>query len=151
MARGIGDALTELASRLAELGLVEAALQAAHEIGDEGDRARALAELGHVKEAPLGRLPEFGRVEESLEVAREIEDDWVRARSLARLAPQLAELPQIQVVPLWAKTLRLSETRLRSSLLAELGALAPVIDALGGSEAIAETCRAIHDVGRWWP
>jgi hypothetical protein len=41
--------------------------------------------------------------------------------------------------------------RSRSELLADLAALAPVIAALGGPEAIAETCRAIEDVGRWWP
>jgi len=34
---------------------------------------------------------------------------------------------------------------------ADLPALAPVIAALGGAEAVAETCRAIQDVGRWWP
>jgi len=27
----------------------------------------------------------------------------------------------------------------------------PVIAKLGGAEAVAETFRAIQDVGRWWP
>ena len=36
-------------------------------------------------------------------------------------------------------------------LMADLRALAPVISALGGSEAVGETFRAIQDVGRWWP
>ena len=39
----------------------------------------------------------------------------------------------------------------RKELLANLCALAPVIAALGGPEALAETFRAIQDVGRWWP
>ena len=30
-------------------------------------------------------------------------------------------------------------------------ALEPVIAALGGLEALAETAQAIIDVGRWWP
>jgi len=34
---------------------------------------------------------------------------------------------------------------------ADLPALEPVIAALGGVEAVAETCRAIQDVGQWWP
>jgi len=34
---------------------------------------------------------------------------------------------------------------------ADLPALAPVIAALGGVEAVVETFRAIQDVGRWWP
>ncbi|HUX77494.1 MAG TPA: hypothetical protein VMY40_12750 [Anaerolineae bacterium] len=29
--------------------------------------------------------------------------------------------------------------------------LAPVIIALGEAETVAETTRAIQDVGRWWP
>jgi hypothetical protein len=32
-----------------------------------------------------------------------------------------------------------------------LAALSPVIEALGGREAIEETAQAILDVGRWWP
>jgi len=33
----------------------------------------------------------------------------------------------------------------------DLIALVPVLTALGGAEAVAETIRAIQDVGRWWP
>ena len=36
-------------------------------------------------------------------------------------------------------------------LLMDLSALVPVLAALGGAEAVAETFRAIQDVGRWWP
>jgi hypothetical protein len=60
-------------------------------------------------------------------------------------------LPRAQALRLWRETLQLSATRSRRELLADLAALAPVITALGGAEAIAETCRAIEDVGRWWP
>lgn len=41
--------------------------------------------------------------------------------------------------------------RIRKALLSDLAALEPVIATLGGAEAVAETCRAIQDVGRWWP
>jgi hypothetical protein len=67
------------------------------------------------------------------------------------VAPRLAALPPEKAHPLWAETLRLSATRSRSELLADLAAFAPVIAALGGAEAIEETGRAIEDAGRWWP
>jgi hypothetical protein len=90
-------------------------------------------------------------VEEALAAARRIGDDEDRARALAELAPRLAALPQAKALPLWGEALQLSAARSRRGLLADLAALAPVIAALGGPEAITETCRAIEDVGRWWP
>ena len=74
-----------------------------------------------------------------------------RAQPLAALSPQLARLCRDEIRPFWEETLRLSATRSRRDLLTDLAALAPVIFALGGPEAIEETCRAIEDVGRWWP
>ena len=41
--------------------------------------------------------------------------------------------------------------RTRKDLLSDLDALVPAIARLGGEKAIAETFRAIQDVGRWWP
>jgi len=91
-------------------------------------------------------------VEEALEVAREIEHEWGdRARALAALAPKLAKLNRGKLLPLWEKTLRFSSTHSRADLLADLDAVAPIIAALGGAEAICESCRAIQNVGRWWP
>jgi tetratricopeptide (TPR) repeat protein len=143
VARGIGDAeardsaLAELAPRLAQAGRREQALDAARAIGHEGSRAVALAALGEVEEA--------------LELAWGIGDEGARARALAELAPRLAALPHAEAFPLWAETLQLSATRSRREFLGDLAALASVIAALGGPDAIEETCRAIEDVGRWWP
>ena len=53
--------------------------------------------------------------------------------------------------PLWNATLQLAATRTRKELLSDFRALVPVLATLGGAEAVAETCRAIQDVGRWWP
>ncbi len=39
----------------------------------------------------------------------------------------------------------------RDQLLQDLGALAPLIQRLGGQEAVGETLCAILDVSRWWP
>ncbi len=130
-------ALAELSPDLTEPGHVEEALALARRIGDEWARASALASLGQVGEA--------------LEVARGIGPEGTRAQILAALAPRVAAMAQAEVLPLWRETLRFSAKRSRRDLLADLAALAPVIATLGGPEAIAETCRAIEDVGRWWP
>jgi len=111
----------------------------ARQISFEEDRADVLAALG--------------RVDEAFEVARGITDGYAadRARAFAKLAPQLAALHRERCLPLWQETLELSATRSRQELLADVAALAPVVVALGGPESVEETCRAIHDVGRWWP
>ena len=145
--RGVRDraqALVALVPRLAELGQVEQALEVARGIGDESDRTLMPAAL-------VSRLADLGRVEQALEVARGIGDSKERARALAALAPKLAKLIRAQVLPLWEETLRFSSTHSRADLLADLDALAPIIAALGGAEAICESCLAIQDVGRWWP
>ncbi len=136
--------LAALVSPLANLGRVEEALEVARGIGDEWKRANALAGL-------VPRLADLGRVEEALEVARGIGDESHRAQALAALAPKLAKLNRGKLLPLWEETLRFSSTHSRADLLADFDALAPIIAALGGAEAICESCRAIQDVGRWWP
>jgi hypothetical protein len=81
----------------------------------------------------------------------------LRARALPALVPRLATLPRPGLSRLWleqqdgANLLRFLARCTRADLLADLRALAPVIAALGGEEAVAETFRAIQDVGRWWP
>lgn len=50
-----------------------------------------------------------------------------------------------------AETLPVLARRTRQDLLSDLESLAPVIHALGGEPAAAETFRAIQDVARWWP
>jgi len=133
-------ALAALAERLPEL--LPEALAAAREIKNEYHRAEALTALAE-------RLPEL--LPEALAAAREIESEWFRAPVLTALAPRLTELPRPDLYPLWDKTLPVLARRTRPDLLADLRALVPVIHALGGGEAIAETARAIQDVARWWP
>ena len=139
-------ALAALAPRLAPTERDQAlreALEAARAIEDEGFRSAALAALApHLTALLLG---------EALEAARAIEDEGFRSAALAALAPRLAELPPSTLYPLWSKTIRLSATRTREGLLGDLCALVSVLAALGGTEATAETFRAIQDVGRWWP
>ncbi|MDQ7028703.1 MAG: hypothetical protein Q9O62_02445 [Ardenticatenia bacterium] len=71
-----------------------------------------------------------------------------RAEVLAGLAPRLAQRPREQLYPLWQETLHMLAARTRRDLLADLGALEPVIAALGGAEAVEETFRANPGRGR---
>jgi hypothetical protein len=140
-------ALTSLAPHLPE-GLLGEALGAARELPEQerfsvSPRVEALTGLiPHLPEALLG---------EALAAAREIGDTDGRAKVLAGLPPHLARLPRQRLYPLWRETLPILAARTRKDLLADLHALGPVIAALGGEEGVAETFRAIQDVGRWWP
>ena len=173
------EALVGLAPRLAGLGYPEEALAAAREIESEWRRAKALAGLApHLTEpereqaleealsaareieseyerakALLGLAPYLPEalLRETLTVAREIKSKGRRAEVLAGLASHLAQLPCQHLYPLWQETLPVLAARTRKDLLADLCALEPVIAALGGAQAVAETFRAIQDVGRWWP
>ncbi len=120
------------------------ALEAARAIGDEWSRSQALAALApHL--APRRRSARRWRRRGPSGTSES------RSEVLAALAPRLAELPPATLSPLWSRTIRLSATRTREGLLGDLCALVPVLAALGGAEATAETFRAIQDVGRWWP
>ena len=143
-------ALAALAPRLAELGHPAEALEAARAIRNEGywspalaARSQALAALAPHLTAPL--------LGEALAAARAIGYERGPSEALAALAPRLAELPPATLSPLWSKTIRLLATRTRRNLLRDLIALVPLLTALGGAEAVAETACAIQDVGRWWP
>ena len=70
---------------------------------------------------------------------------------LAALAPHLVSLPRNTLPSVWCETLQILARRTRIDLLTDLHALMSVVVSLGGSKAIIETCRAIQDVGRWWP
>ena len=76
---------------------------------------------------------------------------YTRAITFKKLVPHLTELPRPDLYPLWDETLPVLARRTRRDLLADLRALVPVIHALDGEAAIAETFRAIQDTARWWP
>lgn len=111
--------------------------------GSIDDRGEAMVKL--VSHLPESFLPEaFG-------IACNIGPGYPRMGSLATLAPRLAELPPSKLYPLWQRALHTLAARSRQDLLVDVRALEPVINALGGEEAVVETFRAIQDVGRWWP
>ncbi len=85
-------------------------------------------------------------------MAGSIEDDKHRSKALATLAPQLAVLSSAtRILREPREALPILAERTRKQLLADLGALVPVIEALGGAEAVEEAVQAVQDVGWWWP
>jgi hypothetical protein len=144
--------LVELAPHLPagerEVWLAEA-LAATREMKYEESRAEALAALApHLPAELMGK---------ALVATRRMVNERRRAAALAALAPYLAAFPRPALGRWWleeqqgANLLHFLARRMRRNLLADLAALAPVIHALGDEDAIAETFRAIQDVGRWWP
>jgi hypothetical protein len=69
---------------------------------------------------------------------------------LVELGPHLAKLPSEVLFEPWAESLRRA-SRSRRPVLQELEALADVIAALGGRDAVADVVAAVEDVDRWWP
>jgi hypothetical protein len=63
-------------------------------------------------------------------------------------------MSKLRVIPIFCLTprsLRLLACRDRKHLLKDISELSSVIIAVGGSEALAQTARAITEVGRQWP
>ncbi len=112
-------------------------------INYEGWRADALVALAlHLRGDML---------EEALALVCDFEFDGWRAEALTGLVPRLAELSPSDLTSLWQEMLPLLVRRTRRGLLSDLRTLLPILVALGGVDAVAETFRAIQDVGRWWP
>jgi hypothetical protein len=145
------EILVELVSQLVEANYSpERVLAAVWGIRDREKRAAALAKLTpHLSEPEQEQA-----LREALRAARELEIERSRAEVLARLAPYLAQWANrdsLAACAAWQETLPILARRTRPDLLSDLRALSSLIAALGGEEAIAETFRAIQDVGRWWP
>lgn len=129
-------------------------LAAARETGDEQRQALALTGL-----AP--HLPPEQREEalvEALAAAHTIGDERKHAAALAGLTTHLAAWAQAQperTYPAACATLRALAVRPRLAFLQDLRALRPFFLVLlpesAQPQAVAETFRAIQDVGRWWP
>jgi hypothetical protein len=113
-------------------------------------RIEALLELTPYLPDPF----QLEALSEALATARKIVDADERSEVIAKLASPLAELAEYSppvLYPVWSETLHVLATRTRRDLLSDLHTLEPVLSALGGTEAVTETFRAIQDVGRWWP
>jgi hypothetical protein len=74
-----------------------------------------------------------------------------RAGYIRTIVPALAALPRPSATRLLGRLLHPPSPRPRQAMLWELRVLGPVLTAVGGPEAAAETRVAIADVRRWWP
>ncbi len=142
------DALVELIGRLAELGHYEEALTTAQKIELDWRRAEVLARLA----AHLSEPEREPVLQKALDIAQKL--GWTSeglAKDLVTLTSRLSDPPSATLHLFWHSLLPILARRTRQDMLANIGVLAPTIVTLGGEEAIAETFRAIQDVGRWWP
>jgi hypothetical protein len=136
----------------ASLGLPDAetaiflkeALDSAERIASEHGRARELADLApYLTEDLLLR---------AVEAAYGIRNTSDRVDALAGLAPNVAAKVQWhRLCAFWQDAFPSTQTRSRADLLAQLGALAPVLSAVGGVGAVVEAVSAVDDAARWWP
>jgi hypothetical protein len=118
------EAIAELSIKLAEQEYFEESLAVAEMIRNEVSRAEALVNLASRFPIPKPLL------------AKILATAWETPKS----EPYPAQLPDDEPARLT-----------RADLLDNLCRMAPIIATLGGLEAVAETYRAIQDVGRWWP
>src|SRR5262249_42620928 len=140
------EGLAALAPHLPE-SLLTQALETARAMEYESSRSVALAVLApHLQESLWSEV-----LVQTLEAATAIQDEYSRSLALAALAPRLGTSEVSCLLPLWEQTLPILASRTRKDLLADLCSLLPIIVRLGGAQAVAETFRAIQDVGRWWP
>lgn len=167
-------ALSEILSRLSD---PQRALLLAGQIKDRESRDRALAGISHNISQHMVALEVCGQIEDeytrginfakiafrlseqkksgvlkkAINTISEIEDEDLREQGLVEIVPYLLELKPSNLHSIWSEMLHTSSQKTRSGLLSDIGALVPIILALGGEEALLETARAIQDVGRWWP
>ena len=120
--------------------LLTSALEAARAIGSESFRARALQGL-----AP--HLPEQ-LFPAALEAARAIGSEYYRAEVLQALTARLTSL-SIEL-GLWEKILHYLTSINRLHFIENLPQLAPLIQKLGGIEALRDIPKVIGEVSQWW-
>ena len=150
-ARGIGDVDVRAEALLGMTAfrpeLLQESLTLARQVKDIEFRGKLLTDLAL-------DLCATGHLREALAAALQIGDVEKRSRVLQELVPSLVkrlkEHPHAAMA-LWQDTLHACASRPRKNLLVELQDLSPFVAALGGEDSIAETRRAIQDVGRWWP
>jgi hypothetical protein len=75
----------------------------------------------------------------------------LRADALAALSKRLPVLPKADLYLIWRDSLHLLAGCARDDLLWDLGALAPVVRALGVEDTPAGAIGTVDRIARWWP
>lgn len=123
------------------------ALNIATTIDEQFRRNETLEEL-------VSRLGQIGCYYEALVGASRFDVDEYRHKALADMASHWATRIEQDCTAghkIWQEAFPLLADCSRPTLLRSLAALASVILALGGEEAVSEIIQAIQDVSRWWP
>jgi hypothetical protein len=110
-----------------------------------GDEAKTTALTSIVLHLPASLLSD------ALGYVLNFRDAEGRTEACAHLSRRSVQVPDSDWTTFWSRYLRSLAAQSRQEALASLGTLSPLIANLGSVAAIAETFRAIQDVGRWWP
>jgi hypothetical protein len=92
-----------------------------------------------------------GAASEALSWAIEIDDASDRRERLDKIIARFHHLPHSELYTLWRRTLHSLALRKRENLLADISAIAPLAEVLGGTAALIEIARALEDTTEWWP
>lgn len=75
-----------------------------------------------------------------------------RRDRVMKLVPQLASAVSVsELYDRWREALAVAATRSRDHFLADTAALAPMLAAIGGPDAVTEVAQAVRDIEAWWP
>lgn len=133
----------EFTRRCAQLGYVDYALVLADTAPDNAPTEELRSELAV-------QCAKSGRGDEALLRALRINDLELRTRTLKMVAGLALELPVERLRTCWCEMLRRMAQRPRKETVSDLSALAPLIKALGGAEALAQVKLVIQEVSRCW-
>jgi hypothetical protein len=139
--------LSQLCTRIAELGRGQDVLSHAQNIKNPFWRANALRAIAsHIHEGVQDSV-----WREMLAATQQIEDTKEYSKMIATLSPQLATWPLSPLHAVWRDIIPRLASGTRQYLVPNLCCLTPVLATLGGKEAPVELLHAIEDVYRWWP
>jgi hypothetical protein len=82
--------------------------------------------------------------------ALQIRDRYLRMLAIGRISPALHQLPREELLTLWRNASPVSRQSTRRQAFAFVTALAPLVHALGGEEAILQLDETIRATSRWW-
>jgi hypothetical protein len=96
------------------------------------------------------RLLKLEDTSRALTFALKIEDRFLRTRTTRQMASALKQLSREDLLALSSNDFLLSTERSRRDAFGFVAALAPLVYALGGQEAILKLYETIAETGRWW-
>ena len=112
-----------------------------HQIGSTYDRVKALTDIAPHLSAEL--LPE------AFDIAKDIQSKRDRTKLLIALASPISKMPKDELLSLWQTMKHWLSQQSRREFAHHTLALAAVIHAVGGQDAVVETLIEIQNAERW--